>query len=90
MGVPNAWALGDWEARVGRSRHRGRRRALSWSLTELGRSINGGRYLDSVKELQKISRQFADYFEGIDVLLTPTLGEPPAPLGTFDSPPGEP
>ena len=63
---------------------------LSWSLIELGRSVNGGQYLASVKELQRISRQIADYFEGIDVLLTPTLGEPPAPLGTFDSPPGEP
>jgi amidase len=43
-----------------------------------------------VPELQKITRKIAEYFEGIDVLLTPTLGEPPAPLGTFESPPGEP
>ena len=43
-----------------------------------------------MQELQLISRRIADYFEGIDVLLTPTLAEPPAPLGTFDSPPGEP
>ena len=64
---------------------------LSWALVELGRSIDGGRRTSrSVQELQRITRQIADYFEGIDVLLTPTLGEPPAPLGTFDSPPGEP
>ena len=63
---------------------------LSWALIELGRSVNGGQYLASVQELQKITRQIAQYFEGIDVLLTPTLGEPPAPLGTFDSPPDEP
>ena len=63
---------------------------IPWALIELGRSINGAQYLTSVQELQKISRQVAQYFEGIDVLLTPTLGEPPAPLGTFDSPPGEP
>ena len=63
---------------------------MSWALVELGRSVNGGQYLRSVQELQRISRQIAEYFEGIDVLLTPTLGEPPAPLGTFDSPPGEP
>jgi amidase len=43
-----------------------------------------------MQNLQKISRQIAEAFEGFDVLLTPTLGEPPAPLGTFDSPPGEP
>ena len=40
--------------------------------------------------LQALSRQIGEYFEGIDVLITPTLAEPPAPLGTFDSPPGEP
>ena len=44
---------------------------LSWALIELGRSVNGAQYLVSVQELQSISRQIADYFEGIDVLLTP-------------------
>ena len=46
--------------------------------------------ISAVHGLQRTTRQIAAYFEGIDVLLTPTLGEPPAPLGTFDSPPGEP
>jgi amidase len=86
----NAWALADWEKRLGRAATEADLEPLSWALVELGRSVNGGQYLVSVQELQFISRQIADYFEGIDVLLTPTLAEPPAPLGTFDSPPGEP
>jgi amidase len=86
----NAWALADWEARVGRSVKESDVEPLTWALTGLGRSLNGGQYLTSVQELQKITRQIAEYFEEIDVLLTPTLGEPPAPLGTFDSPPDEP
>jgi amidase len=86
----NAWAIADWESRVGRTAHEGDVEPLTWALVELGRSLNGAQYLTSVQELQKMSRRIADYFEGIDVLLTPTLGEPPAPLGTFDSPPGEP
>jgi amidase len=86
----NAWAIADWEVRLGRAVTEREVEPLSWALIELGRSINGAQYLTSVQELQKISRQVAQYFEGIDVLLTPTLGEPPAPLGTFDSPPGEP
>ncbi len=86
----NAWAIEDWEARVGRSASEADLEPLSWALVELGRSVNGGQYLRSVQELQRISRGIAEYFEGIDVLLTPTLGEPPAPLGTFDSPPSEP
>jgi len=86
----NAWAIGDWEARVGRPVEEADVEPLSWALIQLGRTIDGAQYLRCVQELQKITRQIARYFEGIDVLLTPTLGEPPAPLGTFDSPPGEP
>ncbi|HSZ37649.1 MAG TPA: amidase family protein [Acidimicrobiales bacterium] len=86
----NAWAIADWESRLGRAVAERDVEPLSWALIELGRSINGPQYLRSIQELQKISRQIAEYFEHIDVLLTPTLGEPPAPLGTFDSPPGEP
>jgi amidase len=86
----NAWAIADWEKRLGRQAAEGDLEPLSWALIELGRSVDGGQYLVSVQELQYISRQIADYFEGIDVLLTPTLAEPPAALGTFDSPPGEP
>jgi len=86
----NAWAIGDWETRVGRPVEEADVEPLSWALIQLGRSVNGAQYLAAVQELQKISRQIARYFEEIDVLLTPTLAEPPAPLGTFDSPPGEP
>jgi amidase len=86
----NAWAVADWEARLGRSATEEDLEPLSWALVELGRSLGAAQYLRSVQGLQRISRQIADYFEGIDVLLTPTLGEPPAPLGTFDSPPAEP
>jgi amidase len=86
----NAWAIADWEGRLGRSVAEEDLEPLSWALISLGRAIDGGTYLRSVQELQLISRQIAEYFEGIDVLLTPTLAEPPAPLGTFESPPGEP
>ena len=86
----NAWTLLDWEKRVGRTATEDDVEPLTWSLVVIGRSVDSGHYLLSLQELQKITRQIADYFEGIDVLLTPTLGEPPAPLGTFDSPPEEP
>jgi amidase len=86
----NAWVLLDWEKRVGRTATEEDVEPLSWALIQLGRSISSDRYLNSVQALQQFSRHIAAYFEGIDVLITPTLGEPPAPLGTFDSPPGEP
>jgi len=86
----NAWALADWEHRVGRAATEGEVEPLTWALVQLGRSLNSGQYLTAVQGLQRITRQIAAAFERFDVLLTPTLGEPPAPLGTFDSPPDEP
>ena len=86
----NAWAIADWEARVGRPVTDADVEPLSWALIELGRSLSAAQYLSAVQGLQKATRQIAAAFEQFDVLLTPTLGEPPAPLGTFDSPPGEP
>ncbi len=86
----NAWAIADWEARIGRAATEEDLEPLTWALIELGRSLNAGQYLTAVQGLQKATRQIAASFEEFDVLLTPTLAEPPAPLGTFDSPPGEP
>jgi amidase len=86
----NAWAVADWEARLGRAATEEDLEPLSWALVQLGRSLSADQYLVAVQGLQKIARQIAGYFEGIDVLLTPTLAEPPAPLGTFDSPLDEP
>jgi amidase len=86
----NAWVLTDWEERVGRKATEEDVEPLTWSLVQMGRSIDAGMYLKSMQELQKATRQVAAVFEEVDVLLTPTLGEPPAPLGTFVSPAEEP
>jgi amidase len=82
----NAWALLDWEERIGRAATEDDVEPLTWALASMGRVTTADRYLKAVQELQRASRTLATFFEGIDVLLTPTLGEPPTPLGTFDSP----
>ncbi len=63
---------------------------LTWHLGELGRKYSAAEYLLAVTGLQIASRAVAGFFTRYDVLLTPTLAEPPVPLGTFDSPPEEP
>jgi amidase len=58
---------------------------LTWALAEIGRSRSAGEYLAAVGQHQIMSRIFAGVHEsGFDLLLTPTMGEPPPPLGTFD------
>lgn len=58
---------------------------LTWALAEIGRARSAGDYLAAVGHHQVMSRMFAGIHEsGFDLLLTPTMGEPPPPLGSFD------
>jgi amidase len=58
---------------------------LTWALAEIGRKRSAGEYLEAVGQHQVMSRMFAGVHEsGFDLLLSPTMGEPPQPLGTFD------
>jgi amidase len=59
---------------------------LTWALYEMGRQQSASSYLLSLTLLQRVARDIARFFLKYDVLLTPTLAEPPVPLGTFDSP----
>jgi len=63
---------------------------LTWALYEMGHRTTGSAYLLSQTVLQKITRQAARFMEKYDVWLTPTLAEPPVPLGTFDATPDNP
>jgi amidase len=58
---------------------------LTWALAEIGRSRSAGEYLTAVGQHQAMARMFAGIYEsGFDLLLSPTMGEPPPPLGAFD------
>ena len=63
---------------------------LTWVLAQQGRARSGPEYLLAVNALQGIARQVAQFFADHDVWLTPTLAEPPLPLGSFDARPGNP
>ncbi len=56
---------------------------LSWGLGQMGRKIGASEYLLALRAVQKTGRDVARFFEDVDVWLTPTLGLPPVPLGTF-------
>ncbi len=63
---------------------------LTWALYEMGQQQSASAYVLAVTGLQMISREIGRLFIDYDIILTPTLGEPPVPLGTFDSPPDNP
>ncbi len=58
---------------------------LTWAVCELGRLVSAPAYLDAWRWVQMMMRRMAHYWERFDLLLTPTLAEPPVPIGTFAS-----
>lgn len=65
---------------------------FTWTLAEMARSLTPGKYLAAVRSLQDICRGVRSWWEtdGWDLLLTPTVPEPPWLLGQFASPPDNP
>lgn len=78
-----AWAIEDWGRRMGRMPAAGAFEPFVWALAEKGRQIPAPAYLLALQDLQREARSIAGFFANHDVWLTPTLGEPPVPLGTF-------
>jgi len=85
-----AWAIDDWARQIGRTPTADQFEPLTWGLYEMGQQQSAPAGLLALQDLQKVSREIARFFVDYDVWLTPTLGEPPVPLGTFDSSPENP
>ena len=85
-----AWSLDYWGRSIGREIVEADVEPLTWALAAMGRSHSGAQYLSAVEWLQRWSRRTAGWWETHDLLLTPTLAEPPPKLGELDSPPENP
>lgn len=85
-----AWSIDDWARKTGKEPSKEDFEPLTWALREMGRDYSASTYLLALQDLQKISREVARYFVDHDLFLTPTIAEPPVPLGTFDSTPDNP
>lgn len=62
----------------------------TWALYQMGKQQSGSAYLMALHWLQGASRKVGRFMTDYDVWLTPTLGEPPVPLGSFDATPENP
>ncbi|MBK6685077.1 MAG: amidase [Deltaproteobacteria bacterium] len=63
---------------------------LTLALAQMGQGTTGTQYLQSVGYLQRLARTIAEFMRNFDLLLTPTLAEPPLLLGELDSPADDP
>ena len=63
--------------------------AATWALGLLGRATPASEYASASNLLQAASRAAGSFFERYPVLLTPTLAQPPAPIGALQPSAGE-
>jgi len=70
--------------------------AGTWALAELGRTVTGTQYLSGIEGLHAYARRLLSWWApdgdapGFDLLLTPTIPEPPLVLGQFGPDPANP
>jgi amidase len=85
-----AWAIDDWARTTGRTPTEALFEPMVWALASRGRELTAPDYLLLLQDLQRISRDVVAFFSDYHVWLTPTLGEPPVPLGTLVYSDGDP
>ncbi len=57
---------------------------LSWGFYEYNKSLTPAHYVAAVSRIQRQTRLIISSFAPFDVLLTPSLGQRPLPIGTLD------
>ena len=76
------WVRGKLASR-GRPLEEGELEPVALAACRYARSLDGADYLEAVEQVHAFGRRVARFFIDYDVLLTPTLAEPPARVGRF-------
>lgn len=88
-----SWTAHDvdlWGEHVGRVLTADDVEPTTWTLAEMGRTVSAAQYLAALAGLRDYSRRVQEWWEDFDILVTPTVTEPPPPLGSFASTPDNP
>jgi amidase len=80
--------IDGWARRLGRAPGPGELERVTRALETVGRSRTGADHLQGTRRLESEGRRILELFDTVDVWVTPTLAQPPAPLGAFDPRPG--
>ena len=94
MAIRRVWrvlpAANVWNIISQRARHLGREPSpegiekITWLWAQEGRRYSAADYLDTLQGMHRASRALERFFRDYDVLLSPTMANPPLPLGTID------
>ena len=84
------WSVGNAtdhdivQSRIGRAPSRDELEITTWELVERGRKVSAVELVRAVDLIQAATRAIAPFFQKYDAWLTPTLSQPPLPLGVLN------
>jgi amidase len=85
-----AWIVEYWVRKQGRLPGPDELEPYTRAYWQAGRRVSAASYLLALDDLRAFSRSVARFFTAVDIWLTPTLSEPPVPLGELTSSAAEP
>jgi len=77
------WSIRSWSQRIGRTPQEEDFEPVTWRMYEHSQKQNSADYLLAQQQIQSLCRDFSRFFSTYDLWLTPTLLQPPVPLGYF-------
>ena len=80
----------DYEELIGHPIDRDQLEPLTKQMLETAEMVSATDYLHALGTLRKLSRQIVGLWDDIDVMLTPTLAQPPIEIGALQPAEGEP
>jgi len=83
--IANLQSFRSAQRQLGRPLRRDELEITTWELIEHARSFDAVDLLDALSELDDAARRIASFFERYDAWLTPTLAQPPLPLGILNA-----
>jgi amidase len=78
------WNIAAWQRRTGREPAEADFEAVTWRMYQHSKKQSASDYLLAWQDLQQCCRHFSAFFSDYDLWLSPTLAQPPVPLGYFD------
>ena len=75
--------LADVERLLGRAARRADLEPTTWALGLLGRALSAEEFSRALRQLEIMGRDVGAFFTKYDVLLTPTLAQPPVQIGSI-------
>ena len=84
VGANTLAAINRRAAELGRAASQDDVERVTWAVARRGAKVTGEGYVEATQVLHRVGRQLAAFFTDHDMLLTPTLAQPPIAIGAMD------